>query len=48
MSSDLFDGVISFLGVALMRMGLLESLGKIVVLIRGGRVEAEGDGILSG
>lgn len=48
MSSDFFDGMISFLGVTLMRMGLLESLGEVVVLIRGGRVKAERDGVLGG
>ena len=48
MSSDFFNRAISFLGVALVRMGLLEGLDEVVALIRSGRVETERDGVSSG
>ena len=48
LSSDFFNGAVSFFGVALVRMGLLEGLDEVVFLIRSGRVEAERDRVLSG
>ena len=48
LSGDFFNGMIGFLGVTLIRVGLLESLGEVVVLIWGGRVEMERSGVLSG
>lgn len=47
LGGNFLDGTIWFLGVALVRMGLLESLSKIIVLIGGGRIEMERDGVLS-
>lgn len=48
MGGDFFNGAVRVLGVALVWMGLLESLSKIIVLIWSGRVELKGDGFLSG
>jgi len=48
LSGDLFNGAVGVFGVALVWMGLLESLSKIIVLIWSGRVELKGDGFLSG
>lgn len=47
LGGNFFNGTIWFLGVALIRVGLLEGLSKIIVLIGGGRIEAKGDGVLS-
>ena len=48
MGGDLFNGAVGVFGVALVWMGLLESLSKIIVLIWSGGEELKRDRFLSG
>jgi len=47
LGGNFFNGTIWFFCIALIGMGLLEGLSKIIVLIGGSRIETKGDGVLS-